>query len=1093
MSVKGMPQKFVDRVEDLKHYTKTEIDALQECCCPMVKDIYLNYQFEYWYDGEKNHLWEDDVHIYAVNEIPYCYDNDIGNVIFQGKLTDLVDQDKVWPFLLFINGHVVQWSRITIIRDYDYSYMRIDGEVDDYCDDAKIMYFPLRSKRIRYGEDEDYYREDDGAMYGLYFDDKGYLLSNPEFNPISVRLEFYRDDLYLNFCHPVDDILDIVRDDDNRLIQFPNIGNGMVPTLKNMVLFSKLGEFIGSAADNSDKISDDFNGAYATFVVDKLFAELDATIVQMYFRKHERSASHIYIRENEIAKNKLIEYMKRPGEDPLQLVRDLIFKPFDFKFSRDTSYYRNIHNAVKEITRYDFALWNEVFVEHSPVKSFSYSGRDFKYLADERSYVRYSRKHSDFVEDVVMMYVNGEIYEHSVDITYSNNTINIPAFDIDDDDVVEIVLFIQCNNNILDIYVPSTGEPVYVHPEYNLDDCFIMDEQSELTTYDVPDNEEGRKEYICVIDEMTKTEDGKYIIRFKDVSHYDKILRIVPKNQFRYYRYTNVETQYRIELPTMFNYCHDIDRYMIFVNGKKIDKEEYTVTIMNEYRPFDRLELYIATLLDKTDRVDIFYVPEYLKEKYKKLTTTMHGTIWLKTDYPKLYALSKETCMIFVNGRKINPLDIKDVDMNTILVDTKYNAIHNVTVVEYLDGSREVAQYLYGLEGALRIGGDTTYDQAYKTIHQLCGALTDNMTWYQNPKMPENLKTGIYSEDELGYSFMENPDNAPAIDYDADAETIGITDRSILPDWAKVAVDSQDECITIFNKESGFKAMMPDKMDVLIEDEYLNVMLQDSEIPNHMIVNEADESISFTDRSLVPDWVGIRQYPDEEMVALINLKYNDHQVDIGIQDLDFSKYLYDQWTLVMDTIRTRLTEMYEISAPIQIQKDEAQEMLTALGKESDLPASLTMEVDEENEMIIIDNRLGGTNPFAEMNVNEREELITVLLTGVEEEYQQDAISYIYDLFNTIAPGNLEPDYKLDYAPLKSILYDIVTDYYVQRSGVNTGNAFTYDFEVGQFDEDKLGNKDITLYPDQDKLLDYQLSMEVAREDDVKKDKTYYTL
>ena len=53
MSVKGMPQKFVDRVEDLKHYTKTEIDALQECCCPMVKDIYLNYQFEYWYDGEK--------------------------------------------------------------------------------------------------------------------------------------------------------------------------------------------------------------------------------------------------------------------------------------------------------------------------------------------------------------------------------------------------------------------------------------------------------------------------------------------------------------------------------------------------------------------------------------------------------------------------------------------------------------------------------------------------------------------------------------------------------------------------------------------------------------------------------------------------------------------------------------------------------------------------------------------------------------------------------------------------------------------------------------------------------------------------------
>ena len=100
--------------------------------------------------------------------------------------------------------------------------------------------------------------------------------------------------------------------------------------------------------------------------------------------------------------------------------------------------------------------------------------------------------------------------------------------------------------------------------------------------------------------------------------------------------------------------------------------------------------------------------------------------------------------------------------------------------------------------------------------HDIQIFLTDNMTWYQNPKMPENLKTGIYSEDELGYSFMENPDNAPAIDYDADAETIGITDRSILPDWAKVVVDSQDECITVFNKKSGFKAMMPDKMNCII-------------------------------------------------------------------------------------------------------------------------------------------------------------------------------------------------------------------------------------------------------------------------------------
>ena len=124
-------QDTLDRIEDLKHTTYSNIKELQTNLCPMVKDIYLNYQFEYWYDGYKYNIWEDNVHLYAVNEIPYCYDNEIKNTVFMGKLDELIEQDKVWPFLLFVNGAVVRWSDITIIHDYDYSYLRIDNIAPD--------------------------------------------------------------------------------------------------------------------------------------------------------------------------------------------------------------------------------------------------------------------------------------------------------------------------------------------------------------------------------------------------------------------------------------------------------------------------------------------------------------------------------------------------------------------------------------------------------------------------------------------------------------------------------------------------------------------------------------------------------------------------------------------------------------------------------------------------------------------------------------------------------------------------------------------------------------------------------------------------
>ena len=92
-----------------------------------------------------------------------------------------------------------------------------------------------------------------------------------------------------------------------------------------------------------------------------------------------------------------------------------------------------------------------------------------------------------------------------------------------------------------------------------------------------------------------------------------------------------------------------------------------------------------------------------------------------KINYPTTYPMSKDTVMIFVNGYKVNPLDIKDIDLNTVIINVdeyvrdesgniasneageniknnnSINSIYNITILEFVPGNKEVSGYLEGL------------------------------------------------------------------------------------------------------------------------------------------------------------------------------------------------------------------------------------------------------------------------------------------------------------------------------------------------------------------------------------------------------------
>ena len=705
-----MEQKFIDRIETLRHHTYSRIQELQRNLCPMVKrDIYMNYQFEYWYDGYKYNLWEDDTHIYAVKEIPYCYDNDLKNTVFQGNLKDLVDEDKVWPFLLFINGEVIPWSDITIIHDYDYSYMRIDNYGPDYSFYTDMIVFPIGSKQIRYGEDSDILVNVDERK-GFYFDENRKRISNLDFTDILVRLEILDNDIYYKEI----DLANISTD----ILTFEDLPKGFIPSLDNILLFDTNGRFIHSHPE--EYFSDIFNGVLGKFRIDNI--EDAGIAILLYNTSHTKSSASLYDRLEDLDIDKISDLFNsvEQGSDDWNNVVSKFIEKFDFDHEFGVDYETNLNNAASYISEYDYRLWKDSFLDDEPVKSFIYKGSDYKNLADSKGYIRLSRKHADPIQDVAMVFINSKLYEYSIDISYTNNTINIPIFGIMDEDHVELILFTKCNNLILDIKVPDADAEVYIHPEYNLDDTYIMSEDCPDSEYTVPESVEHRRQYIPEYTyEAVEGKDGYYKITFENEYYYGKDLKVVPKRQFRHYRFKQRDGQFKIILPTQFNYCHDPNRYLIFINGKKIDRTEYTVTIMNKYRPFDKLVLYLSTILDEGDYVDIFYIPMILKESYRLDNIEKDGLLKLTetTEYPVKYPFSKYTTMIFINGYKVNPLEIKDVDMNQLLINVdKYvrdengnkinnygywetvpyaiESIYNVTVMEYLEGNEELKEFL---------------------------------------------------------------------------------------------------------------------------------------------------------------------------------------------------------------------------------------------------------------------------------------------------------------------------------------------------------------------------------------------------------------
>ena len=179
----------------------------------------------------------------------------------------------------------------------------------------------------------------------------------------------------------------------------------------------------------------------------------------------------------------------------------------------------------------------------------------------------------------------------------------------------------------------------------------------------------------------TKNEDGTYTIIFNDDKYYDTKVVAVSNRQFLVYGDVSEGGEnVCIDLPKDFEYAQNIDHYMVFVNGKKIDNNDLIFNFPKEDNPFPHISIYSTILFGDGDSVCVIYMPYSVKTTYKADSSNPNGIIKLNNLLP--CGLNTENILLFINGYKVSNKEINIISDDVLQINSKYvNSTKNLSII----------------------------------------------------------------------------------------------------------------------------------------------------------------------------------------------------------------------------------------------------------------------------------------------------------------------------------------------------------------------------------------------------------------------------
>ena len=513
MQNKILETMYPSYVEKLKHHTYRALEDVQESKCPCYYDLMASRVYQYSYDANYYDIDDNGVQIYLCKNLPFVKKKEYKPLDIR-CMADMVRDDTIKPFMLFINGKAIKWSNITIIRDWHESFLIISNMDETEYEDVECILYPCT---IRYGEDN---LINEQSTSGLYFDKDG--LFTTDTSTIEMRIEILDDDI-ISTTQRIDK--------DKNYIEM-DLKLNQLSTINNIFIFDN-GKFY------SDNIYYLKNTGYNIYGYEKDSANV--VFRTFYFIESLESKNMIFnIPNTEQVKEDAISSINGESSPYLSSLN----YNFDFHFSKNKSYERNISEAIDYIASYDISLIMDYYKKQSNFSSMTYTGNQINERITNDGYLVINRQRKNYETDDIIVYKNGILYEEYHNIIKDHKVFKIPMNGILNTDIIEIIRYNHIHNSNYAITVNSESDAITIMNYFNKYGFHLYansqsgnyasyDEQSSLQ-YDVSYS------YINYYDKYDNYKHSN--IKFTNPYFYGKKLNIISDRQFRYKRFNGSGT-----------------------------------------------------------------------------------------------------------------------------------------------------------------------------------------------------------------------------------------------------------------------------------------------------------------------------------------------------------------------------------------------------------------------------------------------------------------------------------------------------------------------------------------------------------------------
>lgn len=700
-----MMKKIIDTINGCKKKSTVPIIDNQIAYIPTFEDNQIEYMtFDYYRDGQLSIVHQSYEACFKLRYTKFKFMEPrkfCRYVSGSWSMDDLVNDEVIEPFMLFINGRFIPWNIISLHHHCGNYYILVDTALDNNFTPiirevkyAQIITIPNHMRCFS-----------DGTTYGdtvFSFDKFGVFRYD---SPVHT-IENINDTHHMNYSfYTTDTGVDAFQITDDRTLKL---------TGKNVIVFRDgllwcgpkekikkgfdayyIDEETGHESPCIEfKISDDELEPNPIIKFDSELLTIGDGSIEGYYTldfgvfintKYIHTLDNIHRTELDA----LAPYVRdqNAGINNPEWLNELQV-PFEMQMSRAKHYDENVIDCIETMMSYNASLFNSVIKDNSNLVIEEYTGKTVNEIASanvDNAWVwEISRRQSDKFEEYIFMLVNGEMYDYIKFAKYKANKWLVPIQGIEDDDVVELLRFQNINNSEIELTIKKTDGFMYYSPDIINEDMVLFSTETNDTYYTFPGD---GLQHFPVDYTLETNEEGLIKITLTNDFYYGKKLMVTCKNRFKHYTYKLTGSdvgQYKVDLGDNFMYCHEYSKYLVFYNGRRLNSDNFRLALpVRSGTPFSRFSIYLTMPVENGDIVDVLYVPSLMKDVALLDTIPENGDIII--DKSSIgYGLSTYLYMVWVNGKKIPERNIVDIDSTHLKIIADVETTDTCSITMYI-------------------------------------------------------------------------------------------------------------------------------------------------------------------------------------------------------------------------------------------------------------------------------------------------------------------------------------------------------------------------------------------------------------------------